>query len=74
MVNSRMKDCLDLVVMVERGALDRSTLALAIAATLRRRGTAVPTALPVVLSDEFAGDATRMTLWPALEQARIRKP
>lgn len=66
MVNSRLKDYLDLVVMVEREALDEPTLALAIAATFRRRGTGVPNALPVGLSDEFALDATRMALWQSL--------
>ncbi len=66
MVNSRLKDYLDLVVMVERETLDAATLALAIAATFLRRGTGLPAALPVGLSDEFAGDDTRMALWHAL--------
>ena len=59
MVNSRLKDYLDLVVMLEREALDAATLALAIAATFQRRGTGLPAAVPVGLSDEFANDATR---------------
>jgi len=66
MVNSRLKDYLDLVVMVEREALDEPTLGLAIAATFKRRGTGVPNALPVGLSDEFALDATRIALWQSL--------
>ncbi len=66
MVNSRLKDYLDLVVMMEREALDEPTLALAIAATFQRRGTVVPNALPVGLSDEFALDATRIALWQSL--------
>jgi hypothetical protein len=66
MVNSRLKDYLDLVVMMEREALDEPTLALAIAATFQRRGTGVPNALPVGLSDEFALDATRIALWQSL--------
>lgn len=66
MVNSRLKDYLDLVVMMEREALDEPTLGLAIAATFQRRGTSVPNALPVGLSDEFALDPTRIALWQAL--------
>lgn len=66
MVNSRLKDYLDLVVIMEREALDEPTLALAIAATFQRRGTALPNAPPVGLSDEFALDPTRMALWQSL--------
>jgi Nucleotidyl transferase AbiEii toxin, Type IV TA system len=66
MVNSRLKDCLDLVVMVERETLDGATLARAIAATFQRRGTGLPAAPPVGLRDEFASDASRMALWHAL--------
>jgi Nucleotidyl transferase AbiEii toxin, Type IV TA system len=66
MVNSRLKDYLDLVVIAERETLDGSTLALAIAATFQRRGTGVPTALPMGLSDEFALDPSRIALWQSL--------
>ena len=66
MVNSRLKDYLDLVVIMEREALDEPTLALAIAATFQRRGTALPNAPPVGLSDEFALDLTRIALWHSL--------
>ena len=66
MVNSRLKDYLDLVVIMERVALDEPTLALAIAATFQRRGTALPNAPPVGLSDEFALDPTRIALWQSL--------
>jgi hypothetical protein len=66
MVNSRLKDYLDLVVIMEREALDEPTLALAIAATFQRRGTALPNAPPVGLSDEFALDPTRIALWQSL--------
>ena len=66
MVNSRLKDYLDLVVIMEREALDEPTLALAIAATFQRRGTALPNAPPVGLSDEFALDPTRIALWQPL--------
>ncbi|MDP2678572.1 MAG: nucleotidyl transferase AbiEii/AbiGii toxin family protein [Rhodoferax sp.] len=65
MTNSRLKDYLDLSVLLEREALDPATLAAAIAATFTRRGTALPTELPIGLSDEFANDQSRQTLWVA---------
>ena len=65
MTNSRLKDYLDLSVLLEREALDPATLAAAIAATFTRRGTALPTALPICLSDEFANDKSRQALWVA---------
>lgn len=71
MVNSRLKDYLDLVVMAEREALDGSTLALAIAATFQRRGTGVPAALPIGLSDEFALDPSRIALWQSLLKKNV---
>ena len=65
MTNSRLKDYLDLSVLLEREALEPATLAAAIAATFTRRGTALPTELPIGLSDEFANDKSRQALWVA---------
>ena len=65
MTNSRLKDYLDLSVLLEREVLDPATLAAAIAATFTRRGTALPTDLPIGLSDEFAHDQSRQALWAA---------
>lgn len=65
MANSRMKDYLDLSVLLERETLDRATLAAAIEATFTRRGTALPMDTPMGLSDEFANDASRQALWKA---------
>jgi Nucleotidyl transferase AbiEii toxin, Type IV TA system len=65
MTNTRLKDYLDLSVLLERENLDPPTLATAISATFRRRGTQLPTELPIGLSDEFALDPTRMALWHA---------
>lgn len=42
-----------------------TTLAKAIAATFVQRGMAVPTSLPIGLTDEFAIDASRQALWRA---------
>jgi hypothetical protein len=65
MTNSRLKDYLDLSVLLEREVLDPATLAAAIAATFTHRGTALPTELPIGLSDEFANDQSRQALWVA---------
>jgi predicted nucleotidyltransferase component of viral defense system len=65
MTNSRLKDYLDLWVLLEREALNDNTLARAIAATFLRRGMPVPTVLPVGLTDEFATDSSRQAMWHA---------
>ena len=65
MTNTRLKDYLDLSVLLVREVLDADTLAGAIGATFVRRGMAVPTQLPMGLSDVFANDASRQALWRA---------
>ena len=65
MTNSRLKDYLDLWVLLDREALNANTLARAISATFVRRGMPVPTELPIGLSDEFATDASRQAMWRA---------
>ena len=65
MTNSRMKDYLDLSVLLERETLDTELLIRATKATFERRGMAVPTALPVGLTEEFAHDPSRQALWQA---------
>lgn len=65
MTNSRLKDYLDLWVLLDRETLNIHTLAHAIAATFTRRGMDVPTKVPIGLTDEFAKDSSRQTLWNA---------
>jgi hypothetical protein len=65
MTNSRLKDYFDLSVLLERETLDTALLAKAIKATFERRGMAVPDELPIGLTDEFAHDASRQSLWLA---------
>lgn len=65
MTNSRMKDYLDLSVLIERERLDVPTLATAIRATFARRQTAIPNEWPIGLSDTFSADTTRQSLWNA---------
>lgn len=65
MTNSRLKDYLDLHVLLEREAIDQHILAEAIAATFTRRGMEIPTNPPIGLTDEFAHEASRQALWRA---------
>ena len=65
MTNSRLKDYLDLWVLLDREALNADTLARAIAATFIRRGMPVPAVLPIGLTDEFATDSSRQAMWHA---------
>ncbi len=65
MTNSRMKDYLDLSVLIEREQLDVPMLARAIRATFARRQTAIPSEWPIGLSDTFSADTTRQSLWSA---------
>jgi len=65
MTNSRVKDYLDLWVMLDRESLNMNTLAQAISATFTRRGMTIPTELPMGLSDEFAANPSRQALWTA---------
>lgn len=74
MTNSRLKDYLDLSVLLERETLAPETLAAAIAATFKRRATPVPAAVPIGLSDEFANDASRQALWRAFLNKNQLKP
>jgi len=74
MTNSRLKDYLDLSVLLERETLDKDILAAAIAATFKRRTMPVLVALPIGLSDEFANDASRQALWRAFLNKNQLKP
>lgn len=65
MTNSRLKDYLDLLVLLERETIDQRILAEAIAATFTRRGMKIPTNPPIGLTDEFAHEASRQALWHA---------
>ena len=65
MTNSRMKDYLDLSVLLDRETLDTDLLAQALKATFERRGMAVPAELPVGLTDEFAHEPSLQALWQA---------
>ena len=65
MTNSRLKDYVDLSVLLGREILDAATLAEAIAATFNRRDMPVPATVPIGLSDDFANDPSRLAMWQA---------
>jgi len=63
MANSRMKDYYDLLVILRTFELSDEGLAAAIAATFRRRQTALPDDVPPGLSDDFGSDEAAQRLW-----------
>ncbi|CAG0931805.1 hypothetical protein RHDC3_01997 [Rhodocyclaceae bacterium] len=65
MTNSRMKDFFDLWVLLHDATMDDAELRRAIEATFARRQTAIPSSLPIGLSDTFAQDATKQVQWRA---------
>ena len=65
MLNSRMKDFFDLALLLRDDTLDDAELQQAVEATFARRQTAMPSTLPIGLSDAFADDTTKQTQWRA---------
>ena len=65
LANSRMKDFYDLLVIAQRTDLQGDTLAQAIAATFKRRATALPTERPLALTSVFHQDAAKQLQWKA---------
>jgi hypothetical protein len=59
MANSRLKDFYDLWLIAQTFEFAQSTLAEAVRRTFERRGTTLPTDMPIGLSDEF------VTAWDA---------
>lgn len=65
LANSRMKDFFDLLYLLESREFDGHELSRAIAATFRRRQTALPQEIPTGLSHAFAADSYKMAQWDA---------
>lgn len=63
MINSRMKDFYDLLVIFRQYPYDSRLLARAVAETFARRGTPLPRAVPPGLSEEFGSDPAANRLW-----------
>jgi hypothetical protein len=68
MANSRLKDYFDLWVLLTTQEFDSVLLNHAIAATLTRRQTTLPTATPVGLSVTFGEDTQKTKQWQAFIQ------
>jgi hypothetical protein len=66
--NSRMKDYYDVVALSRLFDFGGTTVRDAIAATFKRRGTALPEKRPPGLSKAFARDTQKMTQWAAFKQ------
>ena len=64
LTTSRMKDLYDLDLLRRTFSFD-DTLTDAVRATFSRRGTVIPTELPIGLSDTFADDDVKNTQWRA---------
>jgi len=65
LANSRMKDFFDLAILAERFDFDGVELAEALVATFERRGTRLPTAPPIALTEAFAAEAAKQVQWTA---------
>ena len=65
MANTRLKDYFDLCALAREGQIEAPLLGQAVAATFRRRGTPMPTEMPLGLSDEFAEDSAKQKQWSA---------
>ena len=65
LTNSRMKDYYDIWLLSQQFDFDGATLMRAIEATFRRRGTMLPSEMPIGLSHEFVTDAGKLSQWQA---------
>jgi Nucleotidyl transferase AbiEii toxin, Type IV TA system len=72
--NSRMKDFFDVWALSRDLAFEGDRLASAIAATFRRRRTAIPVEVPVAFTPAFAEDPAKLRQWTAfLVRSRVAK-
>jgi len=65
MLNSRMKDFFDLWVLAKHSDFEGGVLLKAVIATFERRGTKLPEAIPIGLSEEFLQDDQKNKQWTA---------
>jgi hypothetical protein len=68
MANSRMKDYLDLWVLLQHFPLEPRTVEQAIRQTFDRRRTSLPGETPIGLSEEFAGSDLKQRQWAAFRR------
>lgn len=65
LANSRMKDYLDLDLLLSGGEIDQRSLSEALRRTFKRRNTPLPSALPVGLTEQFWNDEFVQRRWQA---------
>lgn len=65
LANSRMKDYLDIDLLLQTGQVDHRRLAEALRRTFRRRMTPLPRALPIGLTEGFWHDEIAQQRWRA---------
>ena len=69
-----MKDYADVIAISQRFEIEGDVLAQAFRATFERRGTRLPTGVPIGLSREFAADDEKQRQWRAfLGRMRINE-
>ena len=72
--NSRMKDFFDIHALCVHSRFDGETLAMSLAATFERRGTALPDEIPIALSPTFADIDGKRSQWAGfLRRNRLRE-
>lgn len=75
MANTRLKDFLDIWILISGREFAGEGVAQAIAATFARRQTEIPATTPVGLTPVFHSDSTKQTQWIAfLRKARVEGP
>ncbi|MDR0776882.1 MAG: nucleotidyl transferase AbiEii/AbiGii toxin family protein [Azonexus sp.] len=73
-LNSRMKDYFDLWILAQHADFDGAVLAQAIRATFERRGTDIPSGMPLGLTNEFALDKQKNKQWTAFQRKNALEP
>lgn len=63
LINSRMKDYADIIAISRRFEIGGDALTQAFRATFERRGTRLPTDVPIGFSREFRADAGKASQW-----------
>lgn len=75
MANTRLKDYFDLWFLATYAEIDEAILRQAVQATFARRGTEVPQAAPLGLSDAFAASPIKQQQWRAfLSKSKLMAP
>ncbi len=72
---SGLRELWHLYRLIESGKVDPCLASAAVVATFQDRGAPIPRSVPLLLSEEFAADASRQQVWEAfLRRARVSAP